>query len=1269
MAFSYINAIPNSHGVETRRHTALVIGRALAAARGASGSSATTTPSQAAPRGGELNAPFGGELVSSTCTLAPVAQLFGAEATHLVRPDFFEPFTFLELSVRGRQNLTASLADFVKGHVVEGFRYEEHGNQALTSIKSTRISVLPRRLVLNLKRYEFDVLAQAYVKVHDLFEFPMELDLTDYTTTRGASSSSSPARYQLGGVVVQSGNEASGHYYSFVLDRETGLWTRRNDREVTTFDPGSNGENFRTECFGGKTAAGMRGTTMQDITRSAYILFYDRVEPTESRSTKQQASTGIAAASVPSLRASTWLSVLEANAALSSQARWAYLNAPHDGDASEGAADEEQRAAKRKRLDQSAAALSPAANARLASTASRNAHLLRHAQLTDPAHAHFVRKAASLALSSLQSGVADNDAVTLATAICASGTSLLTHVASRCALDASRYDCIRATWAEPFADVMRRHPAYARQFILDVCAKDPMAAQEPVENLQWLGPGEPTIAALANSHLVRALVRTPRAGVRAAFAAILSAAATALWRCMGPLYTGPSGDPISFVTQDEARGAMKVLCNTVTRVGLASSDAALFADHWVSFLTVARDLLEMGAADPTEQDPEKQPYLENLDYMGSPYNMFIDNPMINMLARFARAGAADVHVPGPVVATVPTAAATAAAGAVSLSDNSSVGSLLANCAELLTRGWHHDRTIEATEYIRQVEGVEVWSQDQPILGLARLADKQGSENACIVLFRLGGYLHREVTPAVACDIAVAFAHKSTDSPPNGGGLQGYAFGALVSWLDGLHEGDNGVGDPNMELAPMALEACIGSKRGLLEALEEVQRRHLLRRERLKKLRGILSKLYQNSEAVKYWCQHWNSQAGQALVTIVQQMEEQHFSMDAEDEDVDDVYSDNEHDDEDVDGRHASAAIRRHRGTTEPPPPPPPPPPPLPIGSSGAGAQADDIALFVERVDVIPVATHVCVHGVNKVMVKCCRNYHQRHHYQPLLQFRPSGGEGSSKKQAAEFDLHLSALMSAATSPRPILCSGLLPVKTSFGMFLLNALKGIEAWRIANWTIGQERKVGITGSAILTGGRRMTKEGANRNKPRDQRRDFVNARKRQIGQCADCDALVVEGYEHLFSFAHKDAATKDPRGSISRLVHLGCSIETIKKEIELCLLKCATCHNKETKDRRKDWSKVASSPPSYPTVAPPFGNHGGVVSQRRREQNRLAQRRSREKQREKALEARRQLEERVMAEDEEEESRKRQLALAEGELEGVPEAGEAVARSPSTEEDA
>ena len=82
------------------------------------------------------------------------------------------------------------------------------------------------------------------------------------------------------------------------------------------------------------------------------------------------------------------------------------------------------------------------------------------------------------------------------------------------------------------------------------------------------------------------------------------------------------------------------------------------------------------------------------------------------------------------------------------------------------------------------------------------------------------------------------------------------------------------------------------------------------------------------------------------------------------------------------------------------------------------ARALRVALFVERVDVIPVATHVCVHGVNKVMVKCCRQrrgFKERHHYQPLLQFRPSGGEGSSKKQAAEFDLHLSALMSAATS--------------------------------------------------------------------------------------------------------------------------------------------------------------------------------------------------------------------------------------------------------------
>ena len=111
-------------------------------------------------------------------------------------------------------------------------------------------------------------------------------------------------------------------------------------------------------------------------------------------------------------------------------------------------------------------------------------------------------------------------------------------------------------------------------------------------------------------------------------------------------------------------------------------------------------------------------------------------------------------------------------------------------------------------------------------------------------------------------------------------------------------------------------------------------------------------------------------------------------------------------------------------------------------------------------------------------------------------------------------------------------------------------------------------------------------------------------------------------------------------------------------------------------RRDNTPRVGMDGVLYPPVAPPFGRRGGVVSQRRKEQNRLAQRRFREKQREKALLARRQLEERVMADDDEDESLKRQLAQAEGELEGVPEgvpeageAGEAAARSPPTQEDA
>ncbi|KAK3266759.1 hypothetical protein CYMTET_24645 [Cymbomonas tetramitiformis] len=241
-----------------------------------------------------------------------------------------------------------------QGRQVDGLHWEHQGRQvALQSMKRTCLGTLPACLLFNLKRYEFDLQTMTRDKVNDHYEFPLVIDMWPYTKEgleahglpqRGmekeigagghsALSTPTPAaregserssgragraeggggaagsgqaaptagraeyQYHLRGVVVQSGTERSGHYYSFIQDRASGEWFKFNDQSITPFDVSQLGQ----ECFGGtekyqlKRRDGLgqplgprrEETKERARTRSAYMLVYERAARTETGTTEQ----------------------------------------------------------------------------------------------------------------------------------------------------------------------------------------------------------------------------------------------------------------------------------------------------------------------------------------------------------------------------------------------------------------------------------------------------------------------------------------------------------------------------------------------------------------------------------------------------------------------------------------------------------------------------------------------------------------------------------------------------------------------------------------------------------------------------------------------------------------------------------------------------------------------------------------------------------------------------------------------------------------------
>ena len=174
-------------------------------------------------------------------------------------------------------------------------------------------------LIINLKRFEFDYTTFRKYKVNDYCEFPMELNIKQWTkegiqerenatnikdkSDFGSEEAEGEAEtkkkveeekkeeskeenkqdadqtyiYEAVGVVVHSGGAEGGHYYSYIKDRQKGKWYEFNDTRVTPFDL----KNLAEETFGGESKGGndFMGDAVYSRSKNAYFIIYQRKYP------------------------------------------------------------------------------------------------------------------------------------------------------------------------------------------------------------------------------------------------------------------------------------------------------------------------------------------------------------------------------------------------------------------------------------------------------------------------------------------------------------------------------------------------------------------------------------------------------------------------------------------------------------------------------------------------------------------------------------------------------------------------------------------------------------------------------------------------------------------------------------------------------------------------------------------------------------------------------------------------------------------------------
>ncbi|KAI3893573.1 hypothetical protein MKW92_052243, partial [Papaver armeniacum] len=148
-------------------------------------------------------------------------------------------FNGLQLNIKGCRDVYASFDKYVEVERLEGdnkYHADKHGLQ--DAKKGVLFLDFPPVLQLQLKRFEYDFMRDAMVKINDRYEIPLQLDLDREDGKYLSPEAGRRVRnlYTLHGVLVHSGEVHSGRYYSFIRPTLPEQWFKFDDERVTQED-------------------------------------------------------------------------------------------------------------------------------------------------------------------------------------------------------------------------------------------------------------------------------------------------------------------------------------------------------------------------------------------------------------------------------------------------------------------------------------------------------------------------------------------------------------------------------------------------------------------------------------------------------------------------------------------------------------------------------------------------------------------------------------------------------------------------------------------------------------------------------------------------------------------------------------------------------------------------------------------------------------------------------------------------------------------------